>query len=223
MFSCGVAPWTTTPSRVSVPAPVCWSPAQPCVHQRTRPRVRRYGIGNLRVSSTGPLEPDAHHRRWHEALRYPLAGHSSAAAPSRAGLFWGLYSIMPPETQTTGVAWAPGIPSEVREDASLNQWLGSGAPHCLSSPALLYYSRRSTCNEVLQLHAARGGGRATAIHGPSLGAHSAADRSLAPLEILSAEQVDENHAGGLSDPREAGLEIRSPAARAIYRQSRGAG
>ncbi|HLQ12040.1 MAG TPA: trimethylamine methyltransferase family protein [Steroidobacteraceae bacterium] len=74
-------------------------------------------------------------------------------------------------------------------------------------------------NEVLPTSRRRGGGRATRSMGPSLAPIPRLTVPWAPLEILSAEQVERILLAAFRILEEAGLEIRSPAARAIYRQS----
>ncbi|HMI37737.1 MAG TPA: trimethylamine methyltransferase family protein, partial [Steroidobacteraceae bacterium] len=55
--------------------------------------------------------------------------------------------------------------------------------------------------------------------GPSLAPIARLTVPWAPLEILSAEQVERILVAAFRILEEAGLEIRSPAARAIYRQA----
>jgi len=65
----------------------------------------------------------------------------------------------------------------------------------------------------------RGPARATRSMGPSLAPIARLTVPWAPLEILSAEQVERILVAAFRILEEAGLEIRSPAARAIYRQA----
>ena len=65
----------------------------------------------------------------------------------------------------------------------------------------------------------RGPARAARSMGPSLAPIARLTVPWAPLEILSAEQVERILVAAFRILEEAGLEIRSPAARAIYRQA----
>jgi trimethylamine--corrinoid protein Co-methyltransferase len=63
----------------------------------------------------------------------------------------------------------------------------------------------------------RGGGRAPRSTGPTLAPLPRLSNRWAPLEILSAEQVERILLAAFRILEEAGLEIRSPAAREVYR------
>ena len=65
----------------------------------------------------------------------------------------------------------------------------------------------------------RGGGRAARSTGPSLAPLPRLTNHLVPLEILSAEQVERILLAAYRVLEEAGLEIRSPAARDSYRRA----
>src|SRR5450432_62393 len=64
----------------------------------------------------------------------------------------------------------------------------------------------------------RGGGRAPRSTGPSLAPIPRLVNHWAPLEVLTAEQVERILEAAYRILEEAGLEIRSAAARAIYRR-----
>ena len=64
----------------------------------------------------------------------------------------------------------------------------------------------------------RGGGRAPRSTGPSLAPIARLENRWAPLEVLSAEQVERILEAAYRILEEAGLEIRSAAAREIYRR-----
>src|SRR5258708_28660405 len=74
-------------------------------------------------------------------------------------------------------------------------------------------------NEVLPSSRRRGTGRATRSMGPSLAPIPRLTVPWAPLEILTAEQVERILVAAFRVLEEAGLEIRSAAARSIYLQS----
>ncbi len=65
----------------------------------------------------------------------------------------------------------------------------------------------------------RGGGRAARSTGPSLAPLPRLTNHFPPLEILSAEQVERILVAAFRILEEAGLEIRSSAARAVYRSA----
>ncbi|HEX4266707.1 MAG TPA: trimethylamine methyltransferase family protein [Steroidobacteraceae bacterium] len=65
----------------------------------------------------------------------------------------------------------------------------------------------------------RGGGRGTRSTGPSLAPIARLENRWPPLEILTAEQVERIVVAGYRVLEEAGLEIRSTAAREVYRRA----
>ena len=64
----------------------------------------------------------------------------------------------------------------------------------------------------------RGGGRAPRSTGPSLAPIPRLENRWPPLEVLTAEQVERILEAAYRILEEAGLEIRSAAAREIYRR-----
>ena len=73
-------------------------------------------------------------------------------------------------------------------------------------------------SEIPRMPSRRDRGRAARVMGPSLAPLPRLTVPWAPLEILSAEQVERILGAALRILEEAGLEIRSPSARAIYRR-----
>jgi trimethylamine---corrinoid protein Co-methyltransferase len=74
-------------------------------------------------------------------------------------------------------------------------------------------------SEIVPPSRRRGHARVARSTGPTLTALGRLEVPWAPLEVLSAEQVERILAAAFRVLEEAGLEIRSPAARAIFRQA----